>query len=286
MSGRRTTDRYDMKTYWSRVHELDEREGVDEMSLVMHHDLPRYYNTFYDHVESRAYFRAWGCAGIPDRGACVEIGAGRGRWTRRLLERRLDVHGIDISERSVRRLRELFPQAAFQAGSASEIAIPTGTIDLVSSVVVLLHLPPLEKESAIREISRILRPGGFAILVESTYVKDSASHVFPLSAESWIDRFRNVGMDCVYQRGQEFVPLLRCAEKINHLATRWRMPEARGAGRRFVASVLRAARYAMNKSPSRKLTVALSYLVEPFAELLLPSTFARHGVFVFRRSED
>jgi len=286
VSGQRTTDRYDMETYWSRVHELDERRGVDEMSLVMHHDLPRYYNRFYDHVERRAYFRAWHRAGIPARGACVEIGAGRGRWTRRLLERGLNVHGIDISERSVRRLRELFPRAAFHAGSASEIALPTGTVDLVSSVVVLLHLPPLEKDSAIREIGRILKPGGFAILIESIYVKDRASHVFPLSAESWIDRFRDVGMDCVYHRGQEFVPLLRCAEELNHLALCWRTPEVRGAGRRFVAFVLRALRYAANKSPSRKLTVALSYVIEPLAERVLPLALARHGVFVFRRSED
>jgi SAM-dependent methyltransferase len=271
-----------MASHWSQVHELDRTRGVDELSLVTHHDLPLYYNRFYDRVEQRAYLRAWKRAGVPKTGSCLEIGPGRGRWTRRLLELGLEVTGIDISERAVETLRRSFPGCRFFAGSAAELPVETASVDVVSSVVVLLHLPPEAKAAAIREIGRVLRPGGHAILIESTHVVDTAPHVFPLAAEAWKERFRAEGMGCLLDFGQEYVPVLRSVEWLAHRLARRRRDVDPG-GRSPVTRLLRVAHRLASIAPSRRLAVGLSYPVEPLARRCMPRRMARHGVFVFRK---
>ena len=263
--------RYDMQTYWTEVHELDREAAVDELSLVTHFDLPLYYNRLYDRIERRSWERAWKRAGIPDRGTCVELGPGRGRWTERIIGRGLEVVGVDISPRAIEVLRSKFPRERFEVGSAAELPAADDTIDLVSSVVVLLHLPPEEKARAIADVGRVLRSGGHALILESTHVDDRAPHVFPLSAEAWIEAFSAAGMDCVSVEGQEFVPLIRIVETVERAAK-----ERPG----FLARNLRRL---LTRSPIRRLTVGVSYVVEPVATRLMPRRRARHGVFVFRK---
>jgi SAM-dependent methyltransferase len=268
---------YDMERYWAAVHRLDRLRDIDELSLVMHHDLPRYYNELYNRLERRAYARAWRRAGLPVRGHCLEIGPGRGRWTARLLARGLEVTGVDISEDAVVRLGQLFPRARFEVGTASRLSAASATIDVVSSVVVLLHLPPADKQAAIEEIGRVLKPGGHALLIESTHATDRAAHVFPLRAEEWIEGFHRAGMELVYRRGQEFVPLLRLAEALHRSAVE------SGPGSGVRGHVLRGLDRGFRRGPVRRLLVGVSGVLEPWVERLVPARWGRHGVFVFRR---
>jgi len=263
--------RYDMQSYWTKVHELDRESTVDELSLVTHFDLPLYHNKLYDHLECRAWEQAWKRTGIPKCGTCVEIGPGRGRWTARITDRGLQVVGVDISPRAVELLRSKFPAERFEVGSAADLPAADGAVDLVSSVVVLLHLPPPEKSRAIAEIGRVLRSGGHALILESIHVGDRAPHVFPLSAEAWIEEFAEAGLDCVSVEGQEFVPLIRFVEAVER------------ESKERPGLLKRNLRRLVTRSPVRRLTVGASYLVEPFAARLMPQQHARHGLFVFRK---
>ena len=111
-------------------------------------------------------------AGVPHEGASLlEIGCGPGFYARRLAEHspRLDVIGIDRSARQVRRARTLaashgLANCGFERGDALALAHPTGSVDGV--VVSRLFIILLEREAALAEIHRVLKPGGRCFVAE------------------------------------------------------------------------------------------------------------------------
>jgi len=67
----------------------------------------------------------------------------------------------------------------------------------------LLHLPYDIKEKAISEIARVLKPGGIAILIESTW-HDPSPHVYGLNIVNWDEMFRKYNMRLVHKSGHYF----------------------------------------------------------------------------------
>lgn len=89
----------------------------------------------------------------------LEVGAGAGHLSRRLAERGVDVIGIDVN-----------PQAADVEGtglvvemSAEDLKFDDAEFDAVVSFHAIEHIPPLDE--AAREMARVLKPGGQALLV-------------------------------------------------------------------------------------------------------------------------
>jgi SAM-dependent methyltransferase len=99
------------------------------------------------------------------------------------------VRGIDLSEEMVRRAQErigLDPEGrvAFKVGDASNLAFEDDSFDLVAQ----LNMPPF-----FAEISRVLRPGGFAI-VAATWGENTPFY----TPESVLERgFRKQGLEKV-----------------------------------------------------------------------------------------
>ena len=106
----------------------------------------------------------------------ADIGCGLGHWSRLLypyLRPPARLAGIDREPRWVaeapERFRRAFPHVApelisFQPGDATQLPLADASFDAVTCQTVLMHLAqPLD---ALREMLRILRPGGLLVCVE------------------------------------------------------------------------------------------------------------------------
>jgi SAM-dependent methyltransferase len=99
----------------------------------------------------------------------VEIGCGVGRLTRALAGRASSVRALDVSAQMLAEARAQNPSLTnveWILGDGISLApIADASADVVHSYVVLQHIPNPEVTLAyVREIGRVLRPGGWAAL--------------------------------------------------------------------------------------------------------------------------
>ena len=103
---------------------------------------------------------------LPRDGRLLDIGCGSGQtmaWFRTLFPG-WQTFGLDIAFDGLRAARTL-GETQVLAASAMDLPVPTGSVDAVISLDVLQHLPLRGgDELALREIRRVLRPGGAVLL--------------------------------------------------------------------------------------------------------------------------
>jgi SAM-dependent methyltransferase len=108
----------------------------------------------------------------------VEIGCGVGRLTRALAQRAAHVVALDVSSEMLARARALNPQlenVTWLHGDGESLSgVEDASVDGCFSHVVFQHLPDPELTLGyLREMARVLRPGGWAAFGVST---DPAVH--------------------------------------------------------------------------------------------------------------
>ena len=103
---------------------------------------------------------------MEELGSLLDFGCGCGRVTRRWVELdRTDVHGADANEHAVAWCRANLPFARFASnGLAPPLAYADESFDLVYALSVFTHLPEELQLTWMRELERLLRPGGFLLL--------------------------------------------------------------------------------------------------------------------------
>lgn len=113
---------------------------------------------------------------VPDNARVLDLGCGAGRTTIPLAEMGLQVVGIDISEAMVRAAREQARlagvEAEFQVMDATSLQYPDAAFDTVLFPYNGIELLPGQqsKEQLLREVWRVLRPGGrFIFSAHSLY---------------------------------------------------------------------------------------------------------------------
>jgi len=94
----------------------------------------------------------------------VDVGCGTGRLLRKARERwpHANLTGVDPAEGMVKKARILMPDSVFIVSPAESIPLPDASVDLVFSTTSFHHWQ--DQAQGIREIRRILRPGGRFIL--------------------------------------------------------------------------------------------------------------------------
>lgn len=92
----------------------------------------------------------------------LDVGCGEGRLTRHLASLGHRVVGIDASPTLVAAARELAPDMELHVANASELTFEDASFDQVVSFMCLHDVDDLD--GAVREIARVLEPGGVACL--------------------------------------------------------------------------------------------------------------------------
>src|SRR5690348_13701049 len=95
---------------------------------------------------------------VPEHATRVlDVGAGTGKLTRQLRERGLDVIAVEPSAGMREELHRAVPGAPVLAGTAEQIPLADGTVDLV---IVAQAWHWMDPERTIPEVARVLAPGG------------------------------------------------------------------------------------------------------------------------------
>ncbi|GFG63052.1 putative methyltransferase [Mycobacterium kubicae] len=95
----------------------------------------------------------------------LDLGAGTGKLTTRLVERGLDVIAVDPVPEMLEVLRGSLPQTRALLGTAEEIPLPDNSVD---AVLVAQAWHWVDPARAVPEVARVLRPGGTLGLVWNT----------------------------------------------------------------------------------------------------------------------
>ena len=118
---------------------------------------PYIYNHAYRRIFDRFYNN------VPMGGRVLDVGCGPGVLVTEILARRFQVVGIDYSERMIGVARQKIPHAAFVRQSFVD-TICEGEFDGVAASYSLLCLEPEDFVIAARNITNVLKPGGYIFL--------------------------------------------------------------------------------------------------------------------------
>lgn len=128
-----------------------------------------YYNHHHDHysnVYRDSFITTFLLNGIELEGKEVlEAMCGAGAYTGSLILRGAKVSGLDISDKSIRHFKRLWPDCDAFCSSILKTDLPNESFDCVISGGSLHHIQPKINEG-IDEIYRLLKPGGYFCFFE------------------------------------------------------------------------------------------------------------------------
>jgi 2-polyprenyl-3-methyl-5-hydroxy-6-metoxy-1,4-benzoquinol methylase len=149
--------------YWSkRVIE------TDQLAAVLSYNLPSYFNEAYSTWEIACVLDsvpAWEGLEV------LDIGCGVGRVTVPVAKAGAKVTAFDNSHTMLELCQKNVSEAGvlervkFQHGSARQIPAKDGQFDVALCLGVLEHLPPDVRSAALAEVTRVIKPGGTAVVV-------------------------------------------------------------------------------------------------------------------------
>lgn len=143
-----------MKPDYARY--LLKKTGEDYNLLAEEFDRTRYY--IPDDIKSLA-----GLAKLGDR--VLDLGCGNGRLAELFHGKKIQYHGVDVSERLVKIAKSKHPNDDFLIMDSLSIPFPDSYFNVVFALAVVHHVPSREFRSEfLSEIKRTLKPGGRAII--------------------------------------------------------------------------------------------------------------------------
>ncbi|MCL2296561.1 MAG: class I SAM-dependent methyltransferase [Methanomassiliicoccaceae archaeon] len=91
----------------------------------------------------------------------LDVGCGTGKTTAALIKMGMDVTGLDFSPSAISHCISVFgDKAKFSLAECDRMPFPDKCFDAVVAVHVLEHLNETQLKGTVREISRVLAPGG------------------------------------------------------------------------------------------------------------------------------
>ncbi len=153
-----------MRRFWDERAREDAFFFVDDRLTYRHPDLDSFWRGGEEALDGLL-----GACGVALAGGeeVVEIGCGAGRMTRAIAARARSVRGLDVSSEMLDVARRMNPQlenVEWVHGDGTTLApLETATADACISHVVFQHIPDPEVTLGyVREMGRVLRPGGWA----------------------------------------------------------------------------------------------------------------------------
>jgi ubiquinone/menaquinone biosynthesis C-methylase UbiE len=124
----------------------------------------------------------------------LDIGCGTGHLAGELMQRGYAAWGVDLSEAMVAYAREHYDPDRFRVGDIEQIPFPDNTFDAVMCLGVMEYLE--KDEHALREMWRVLKPGGHAVITTPSLVcpffhMDMAVQKMRVAARPLVGLFRH-----------------------------------------------------------------------------------------------
>jgi ubiquinone/menaquinone biosynthesis C-methylase UbiE len=125
----------------------------------------------------------------------LDVGCGKGKFARALMERGALITGIDPSPRLLEYARSA-GGGTFEVGSATDLRLEDGAFDGVFAVEVIEHIPDFA--GAIAEMTRVLRKGGKICIIDKNRLGLTQRRLVPIILVKKIREYTNRWM---YPRG-------------------------------------------------------------------------------------
>ncbi|HKY49725.1 MAG TPA: methyltransferase domain-containing protein [Candidatus Limnocylindria bacterium] len=127
------------------------------------YETSRWQGLHFDRVHGRAFALA-SRFGRPD--AILDVGCGTGRLLRAAHARwpSASLFGVDPSEGMIHTGRRITP-AELHLSGAEAIPLPDSSVDMAFSTIAFHHWA--DQERGLREVARVLRPGGGFVLIDN-----------------------------------------------------------------------------------------------------------------------
>lgn len=131
----------------------------------------------------------------------LDIGCGPGAALEHAVSTGAEVVGVDPSPSMVSRAQRRVPGAEVTVGSAEELPFPDGYFTVVVNVLSFHHWA--DREAGLREILRVLAPGGRLHLVEGSLRDDKDGHgLNPVDVQLLTNRLLELGYS---EAGAEYI---------------------------------------------------------------------------------
>ena len=101
---------------------------------------------------------------VPNSGKALDLGCGNGKTVSTLIDAGYDVTGVDFSEVAISQCRDRFPGSDFHVCDVTDLPFGDGSFDYVTAVHVLENLDDAQLSMTVKEIARVLRPGGYVFV--------------------------------------------------------------------------------------------------------------------------
>jgi ubiquinone/menaquinone biosynthesis C-methylase UbiE len=114
----------------------------------------------------------------PRASKVLDVGCGTGEMAAKLMRLGYDVWGVDLAEPMIRHARDRYGPDRFRVGDIEHIPFRDNTFDAVVCLGVIEYLAT--DEPALREIWRVLKPGGSAVIATPSAISPlhHMDHVF------------------------------------------------------------------------------------------------------------
>lgn len=158
----------------------------------------------------------------------LDAGCGAGRMMPVLAGHGCRVEGVDLSPAMVRRSRRDHPEHAVQVASIADLPFADASFDGVFSWYSTIHTPPAHLPATVRELRRVLRPGGLLL------VAFQCGH----GVRDVSDAYRRRGHDVVLHRWNRTADEMAQALDAAGLAVQARLERAAAGQERDAQAVL------------------------------------------------
>lgn len=179
------TGNYDPRNYWEARARNSDNNPYQAVCAFQYLDC---LNAAAETTQERYLHRLLRATGLTS-GRALEFGCGVGRWAGLIGRNGLQFVGTDISESMISQARKVDPGAEFHLIDGVSLPFPDESFDLVFSVTVIHHNPFDRQDRILAEITRVLRRGGFLIMLEDVSRGRAAQpgfNMFIRSPAGWV----------------------------------------------------------------------------------------------------
>jgi len=133
------------------------RDGYDQIAEKYRSDAFDYEGSMY-----REYL-SWLEPRLKTGERILDLGCGCGIPVAKVLSRRFEVLGVDISPVQVQRAKELVPEAEFRCADFTELSLAPSCFGAIVAFYSIIHVPVADQPALFESFGKWLTPGGLIL---------------------------------------------------------------------------------------------------------------------------